>query len=181
MTTIQLKEFIKTGSFGPISIGSKKSEIVNELGKKFEYADCGETQIIKYGWYEFFYWTETEIVFGIQNDHLQADCVNHKEMINFRSESWIIDKWFLQDNKNISFGQVEDLLKKENIPFDIVPAYKGCNENVIKCSKSNVTLDFVNEYSLVELDEKGKLENWKEYVEEEQPNFVLNGIRLFDY
>lgn len=54
MNTIHLKEFIRTGKFGTISIGSTKTDVVNELGNKFDFADCGETQIIKYGWYEFF-------------------------------------------------------------------------------------------------------------------------------
>jgi len=36
MNTIHLKEFIKTGKFGTISIGSTKSDLVNALGKKFD-------------------------------------------------------------------------------------------------------------------------------------------------
>lgn len=181
MNTIDLKEFIRTGKFGTISIGSTKTDVVNELGNKFDFADCGETQIIKYGWYEFFYWTESELIFGIQNDHLQADCTNHKEMIHYKSKLWSIDKWFLEVNRNITFGQVEEYLIREGISYDIVPAYKGCDENVIKCMQSNVTFDFANEYRLVELNEKGKFRNWKEFIENEQSNFVLNGIRLFDY
>lgn len=181
MNTIHLKEFIRTGKFGTISIGSKKADVVNALGNKFDFADCGETQIIKYGWYEFFFWTESELLFGIQNDHLQADCTNHKEMIHYKSKLWLIDKWFLEVNRNITFGKVEEYLISEGISYDIVPAYKGCDENVIKCMQSNVTFDFTNEYRLVELNEKGIFKNWKEFIENEQSNFVLNGIRLFDY
>ena len=181
MTTIQLKEFIKTGKFGSISIGSTKTDIVNVLGKKFEFANCDEAQIIKYGWYEFFYWTETEILFGIQNDHVQADCTNHKEMINYKSKLWTIDKWPLQDNKNMTFGEVEYFLKEENIPYEIIPAYKVSHENVIKCSDSNVAFDFVNEYSLVEINKNGKFKNQKEFVEGEQHNYILNGIRIIEY
>ena len=181
MNTIHLKEFIRTGKFGTISIGSTKTDVVNELGNKFDFADCGETQIIKYGWYELFYWTESELIFGIQNDHLQADCTNHKEMIHYKSKLWSIDNWFLEVNRNVTFGQVEEYLIREKVSYDIVPAYKGCDENVIKCVLSNVTFDFANEYRLVELNENGKFRNWKEFTEDEQSNFVLNGIRLFDY
>lgn len=181
MNTIHLKEFIKTGRFGTISIGSTKTDLVNSLGKKFDFADCGDSQIIKYGWYEFFYWIENELIFGIQNDHLVSDCINHKEMIDYKSKLWTIDKWFLQVNKNITFSHVERLLTAEDIPFEIVPAYKGSDENVIKCLNSNVTFDFVNEYRLVELNEKGKFKEWKEIVENDHSNFILNGIRLFDY
>jgi len=179
MKTIHLKEFIKSGQFGNISIDSTKTDLVNSFGNKFDFADFGESQIIKYGWYEFFYWTKTELIYGIQNDHLLADCSNHEEMIDYKSKLWTIDKWFLQVNKNITFGQVEELLIKEDIPFNIEPIYKGSEDNVIKCLKSNVTLDFVKEYTVIEYDEKGKLKNCEELVEDDQRNFMLNGIRLF--
>ena len=181
MHTVHLKEFIKTGHFGTITIGSTKADVVNLLGKKFGFGDFGETQIITYGWYEFFYWTETELIFGIQNDHLQADCTHHKEMIDYKSKVWTIDKWFLEVNKNITFRQVEDLLTAESIPFQIIPAYKGSEENLIKCIGSHVTFDFAHEYRLVEYTEKGRFKNYKEVVESDQSNFVLNGIRLFSY
>ena len=181
MTTIHLKEFIKTGQFGTISIGSTKTDLIATLGKKFDFADCGESQIIKFGWYEFFYWTENELIFGIQNDHLVSDCINHDKMIDYKSKLWTIDKWFLQVNKNITFSQIEELLMKEDIPFEIVPAYKGCEENIIRCLNSNVKFDFVNEYGLLELNENGKSKKWKDVIIKEQSNFVLNGIRLFDY
>ena len=102
-------------------------------------------------------------------------------MINFRNRLWTIDKWFLKDNENITFGQVVDLLIQENIPFNIIPAYEGCDENIIKCTNSNVTFDFDNEYRVVELNAKGKFKNWKEIIVEDQSNYVLNGIRLFKY
>ncbi|WP_447642800.1 MULTISPECIES: hypothetical protein [Chitinophagaceae] len=181
MTTIQLKEFIKTGKFGAISLGSTKTEVINILGDKFSFADCGDAQIIKYGWFEFFYYTDTEIVFGIQNDALQADCINHNEMINLDSELYRLDKWFLKDNENITFRQVAEYLNQENIPFDIVPAHRGSEENIIKCINSKVAFDFVNGYMIAELNAKGKVEKWKEVIEENQSDYVLNGIRLFDY
>jgi hypothetical protein len=36
MTTIQLKEFIKTGKFGTIGIGSTKTDVINLLGEDFD-------------------------------------------------------------------------------------------------------------------------------------------------
>lgn len=180
MKTINLRDFIRTGYFGNITIGSKKADIIRELGKDYSFDDAGETQIISYGWYEFFFWTETTLVFGIQNDHLQADCINHKEMINYKSKLWNVDKWFLHDDRNITFGQVEKFLTREKIAFEIVPTYHGCDENVIRCSKSNVTFDFVKEYSVTEPDDNGKFKAWKEHIEEKQSNYILNGIRLFN-
>jgi len=102
-------------------------------------------------------------------------------MIDYKNKLWTIDKWFLQINKNITFGQIEELLTQEDISFNIISSGKSSKENIIKCLMSNVTFDFVNVYTLVEYDKKGKFKNWKEYTESDQSNFVLNGIRLFDY
>lgn len=151
------------------------------FGRKYDFADCGETQIIKYGWYEFFYWTDTEKIFGMQNDHLPADCVNHRGMINFKNKYCTIDKWFLKEHQNVTFRQVETYLNSENIPYSIVPAYKGCDENIIKCTNSNVTFDFVNEYTFAEITAKGRRRNWQEVKVDHQSDYVLNGIRLFQY
>ncbi|WP_143011393.1 hypothetical protein [Chitinophaga filiformis] len=181
MITIQLKDFIKTGNFGPLTIGSSKGEILQVFGGTYDLADCGETQIIKYGWYEFFYWTDNEKIFGIQNDHLLADCVNHSEMINFKNRFFTIDKWFLKENKSITFREVIECLEQENIPYNIVPAYDGCDENIIKCVNSNVTFDFVNEHTFTEVTAKGRFKNRKEIRVAHQLDYVLNGIRLFKY
>jgi hypothetical protein len=72
-------------------------------------------------------------------------------------------------------------LNMEEISYDIVPVYKDSDEHVIKCLNSNVTIDFASKYRLMELNEKGKFKNWNEFIENDQSNFVLNGIRLFDY
>lgn len=180
MKTIHLKEFIRTGKFGTISIGSTKADILNLLGNKYELHEAEETQIIRYGWYEFFFYTETETVFGIQNDHLLADCTNHKEMISLGNSRCTMDTWFIQENKNISFAQVEDYLHKEGIPFTIEPSYKGSSWNVIECSESKVRFDFADEYRTVNLNKKGKFIGWTEHTETDQSRFLLNGIRLFN-
>jgi hypothetical protein len=176
---IQLKEFIRTGKFGPISLGSTKADIIRLLGKKNDFADCGETQIVKYGWYEFFYYTKTEIVFGIQNDHVQADGTNHHADINFRNVLWTLDKWFLKENENVTFGQVVDYLNEEKISFEIIPPYHGSEGNIIRCSVSGVKFDFADEYRIMELNAKGKFKDWKIVTAKDQSKHVLNGIRLF--
>lgn len=179
MITVQLKEFIKTGKFGEITLGSKKSDIIRLFGKKFDFADCGDTQIIKYGWYEFFYWTESELVFGMQNDHL-ANYNGNADVINFKNRLWSVDKWFLKDNEDITFAQVVEYLTEEKIPFEIIPGYDSNGPNMIKCAESNVKLDFSNEYHIFECDEKGEF-SCREIVETDPSKFVLNGIRLFEY
>ncbi|MBT1705431.1 hypothetical protein [Chryseosolibacter indicus] len=112
METIELKEFIKSGIFGTISIHSTKDDVIKCLGKPSDSFGDEETQTIKYGQYEFSYWTGSETILGIQNDHLQADCINHSEQINFKNETWTLDKWFLEENRNTTLGQVASFLKK---------------------------------------------------------------------
>jgi len=71
----------------------QKNDVITLMRNDFDFGDFDESQIIKYGWYEFFYWTENEIIFAIQNDHLQYDCINHDEMINYENDSIKIDNW----------------------------------------------------------------------------------------
>ena len=180
MKIVYFKDFVKNGEFDSIKIGSTKSDVIKLLGKSDDIADCGETKIIRYGWYEFFYWTKSEKIFGIQNDHLQADCTNHSEMINFKNRKWKLENWFLEIGKNQTFKNVKDLLNSEKIEFNVQKPYENSDYNIIKCVKSNVTIDFADEYRIVELKENGKFKQWKEIKVENEDDYVLNGIRLFD-
>jgi hypothetical protein len=181
MMVIYLKEFIKTGKFGPISIGSTKDELLNILGKETYFSkDAGESQIICYGPFEFFYWTETGKIFGIQNDHLQADCVNHADMINFKNRKWKLDKWFLENDQNKTFDEVIEKLKEEQIEFEITKPYETSTENIIRCLESNVQIHFAKDFSSVVLNEKGTFKNWKENVSENQGDYLLHAITVFD-
>jgi len=179
METIQLKEFIKTGSFGVITIASTKDNILRYLGNPSDSHDEGETQTIRYGQYEFSYWTTSQSVFGIQNDHLQADCTNHRDQIVFKNKLWELDNWFLRENTNATWGQVSGFLKNENIPFEIEPSQED-GLLLVKCTKSKVTFDFVSEFRIPNIDDTGGLRGWIENKENKIENFVLNGIRLYD-
>lgn len=178
MLTISLIDFIKTGYFGNTTLGSPIEETLGQLGDGYDYGKFDETEIIKYGWYEFFYWTDTRKVFGIQNDHLQADCANHRDMIFFENDQWKLDVGFLKENENITFKQVCQLLEKENIAYVIEPAYK--DELVIRCVISNVTFDFANEYSFAEFDAHKKFKGFINTPLHHQDDYILNGIRLFN-
>ena len=179
MKIIYLEEFIRTGRFDTITIDSTKDEIIHTLGNGFDFYDSGETQIISYGWYEFFCWTNTGKVLGIQNDHLLADCNNHAEMINSKTTEWILDIWFLKEGQNITFKETKKHLTRANIPFKIQPTYKGCDENIIKCLESSVSFDFSSEYRLNSLNSK-EISITTEVKLEIENDFVLNGIRLFE-
>lgn len=87
---------MKTGNFDKIMVGvSTKRDVIELMGSDFDFCDFGETQIIKYGWYEFFYWTKSEVIFAIQNDHLRFSTSNHDEMVNYQNENVKVDSWFL--------------------------------------------------------------------------------------
>ena len=181
MKVIELKNFIKTGDFDKIKVGSStKQDVIDLMGIDFDFADCGDTQIIKYGWYEFFYWTESEIVFAIQNDHLQFDCSNHNEMIEYQNEHIKIDIWFLQVNKNIKFYEVIRILKSENIHYEIEKQnFDGALE-YLKL-QNGITIDFDNEsttWTYNEFDNEWEIKN--EPIKNQQ-DYILNGIRLFKY
>ncbi|NIG54053.1 hypothetical protein [Chitinophaga sp. Cy-1792] len=180
MQLISLKNFIINGYWGSITLGSSIDSVIQELGKNYDYTDCGETQIIQYGWYEFFFRTDTRKIFGIQNDHLISDCSNHADMIDYQGEHWKLDTWFLRPQQNITFEQVVQLLQDTGIPFSIEPAYAGCDENIIRCVESMVSFDFVNEYSEPVFDKKGELVSNSPVIAMQQKDYFLNGIRLFN-
>jgi hypothetical protein len=178
--TISLKDFVKTGIFGPINLGSTKDELVDFLGDKFIEGDFDQTQIFAYGAFEFYIWAETNILWGIQNDHLQADCSNHAYMISWKNKKFKFDPWFLQVGKNVTFGEIKNILTTENIDFTIENSSAANENKVIKCVDSKVTFDFCLDFTHIELDEKGNFLNEKTVIETNQEHFILNGIRLFD-
>ena len=174
MKTISIKSFAEKGTFGEIGIGTLKKDVIKFLGTDFDFGDFGETQIIKYGWYEFFFWSDTEKLFGIQNDHLQADCENHNEMILFENDSFEIDTWFLKVNEDFTYSQVIELLNKENIDFKIESGNEV--EPEIIRFKSGTYFDF-SEGSFSWNSETNKT---YETIIENKEDYILNGIRLFD-
>lgn len=181
MKVVKLEDFIKTGNFANIKIGtSTKHDVIDLMGHDFDFGDFGENQIIKYGWYEFFYWTKTEIVFAIQNDHLQFDCSNHHEMIEYKNNNISIDNWFLEVNKNCTFSEVIDVLEKEGLPYKLKrQAFKGALEYIELAN--GITLDFDNELTIwLHNDSEDNWEMKNELIES-QKDYVLNGIRLFRY
>jgi hypothetical protein len=181
MKTILLKEFILTGDFDRIEVGvSTKADLISLMGESHDFADCGDTQIIKYGWWEFFYWTEDNVVFAFQNDHLQFDCTNHEEFVTFENQLVKIDTWFIQPNKNIRFSEIIEHLKAEGIEYSFEKYdFEGALE-YIRLS-NGITIDFVPEEITWEIDESTGECTCSSVVHENQADFVLNGVRLFRY
>ena len=181
MKIIRLESFIKTGKFDGIEVGvSTKQDVISLMGTVYDFGDFGESQIIKYGWYEFFYWTDSEIVFAIQNDHLQFDCSNHDEMITYENDSVKIDNWFLNVNENISFSQIIEILKKESIEYEFDKnTFEGALEYIRLTN--GITIDFDNTLTSWIYDKKSDEWDIKNDVIENQNDYILNGIRLFKH
>lgn len=174
MKTISLKSFAESGKFDSIELGASKSEVIMLLGIDFDFHDAGETQILKYGWYEFFFRTDSEKLFGIQNQHLQANCTNHNEMIEFENKNFKIDSWFLTIGKDYKFSDVITILETEVIQFKIEEEYKN-GPKVLKLD-SGVYFNF-SEGSFTWYADTN---NSEEITIENQEDYLLNGIGLFE-
>jgi hypothetical protein len=181
MKTIYLKDFIKTGVFGDIVVGkSTKSDVISLMGPDFDFGDCGETHIIKYAWYEFFYWTDSEVVHGIQNDHVQFDCTNHDEQIVYANDQVKIDTWFLKVGQNIKQYEVIALLEQEGVSYEL-KKYDNDYQNDELWLTNGLTLDFDESVTTWVEDEDD--DEWGRVVTpiEDPKDYILNGIRLFRF
>lgn len=170
METIHLKQFAITGAFGKIKMGATKTEVTSLLGKKYDFADCNDSYILKYGWYEFFFWTESNTLFGIQNDSLSG-MENDKKTFLFRNKKFKIYPWFFKKQK-FTFKKVIEILNKQNI------AYSVNTDQYTKIEfDSAVYFDFITEKYVY----NNKIKNWEEEIITNREDYILNGIRLFDY
>lgn len=176
MKTISLKEFIVTGDFGGVTIGTSKSELFKLLGETDEINDYENgSGGIFYGYYELFFDTKTEKITGIQNDHLliwpklkrKNRIEDHKEAIYFENDTCKMDTWFLQYGKNLTYNEILKTLENESIEFkEIYDIHCGCRIEF----KSGVTMDFSD------FDD-----DW--FINQTIPDkrkLFLNGIRLFE-
>ncbi len=172
MNKISLKHFALTGEFGLVKVGMTKQQVIQFLGKPDYEQDLstGFTGLL-YAWYELFFETKTEILWSIQNDHLQ-ECENHHEMICFKNDKVEIDTWFLTINQDITRKQVKETLLKENISFT---EEMYCNEKIIRFD-SGVYLDFDNQDGWW-VDGK----HLTDVIIENEEDFVLNAIRYFPH
>lgn len=176
MKKINLKDFVLTGDFGPVKIGMTKEQVIDLLGEPEAGNDYGTGSIgLLYSWYEFFFDKKTKILKSIQNDHLQANCAEHDEMILFKNDKIEIDIWFLKLNQDVTFREVKTILHKQEIPFT---EEEILGNEIIKF-ESGVYLDFDNKDGVWAMYEDGTIEKDKSLVIDDKENFVLNGIRYF--
>jgi hypothetical protein len=183
MQTIYLRDFLTTGKFGPISLGMTIDKVVEILGDPEGINDYknGHAEIM-YAYYEFFYLTETKVLYGIQNDHLatfpniKTGRVNNKKDICYSNDKFSIDIWFLKRNRFLTFKDVIENLRKMNVDFEVTKGFD--DDNIIRFN-SGVTLDFDDLSGMTSYDPETKDWTWSEKITDENEK-ILNGIRLYD-
>lgn len=120
MIKLSIIDILKRNSFGPVSAGMNKSEVVDALGKPddFEANEGGsfmESSIWKYAGIEFHFWPQddgTSSLSLIWNDSFELlnDCAEGK---NVSLDLNIIGK------PNLTYGNAEDCLKKQNLNWKV--------------------------------------------------------------
>jgi hypothetical protein len=154
---ISLKDFVASGTFGPIKIGMTTKEVTEFLGKPIDVYETEEAGFLSYGWYEFFYLTIDRKISGIQNKHLIADCDNHGEMIFFENDTFKIDPWFLETGKDFTYKDVKNILEKEGLKyFEETPQLY--DSSILKF-KNGVYLEFSGGFSGWGADDENS-DNW---------------------
>jgi hypothetical protein len=185
MNIISLKDFIITGQFGNVGIGSTKEDVIKTLGQPdSDYVNSHGSGELIYAWYEFFYYPQDLKIVGIQNDHLttlpeskRKKIKMHKEAICYQNDQIVIDTWFLKPGHDITYREVIAVLQKEKIRFE---EKKDEFENYIIQFESGVTMDFDDLSGLWIKNDDGIFKQYENIIQDVN-EFLLQGIRLFDF
>lgn len=178
ISIISIEEFIQSGSFGGVTIGTSKETAIRLLGTPDEDCRYGKTYGgLVYGWYEFFYDRKTGVIDGIQNDHLffgdkstnRFATEQHAEAILFQNETFRIDPWLLKAGNNLRYKDIVNDLTQKRIEFtEVTDSFFG----YLLRFPSNVKMDFYHpDYDWLYKANSG-------YPDKHE--LFLNGIRLFD-
>lgn len=166
--TISLKDFILSGNFGPVYIGMPIDELKQHLGEPGDSYDSGAgAGLLFYNGFEFYYYTDNGAVHGIQNDNLRYEGGPDRksDCLYYLDDTILVDTWFIEFGKPLSYQQVTELLKREDVSFE------ACEKDGYDELKfpSGVRFDFDN----------WKDDEGKRIINREEA--VLNGIRYFVY
>jgi len=138
MIEISIKEFIRTGEFGPVKLGMNKNEVVSLIGEPESDNDMGKTgSILLYAWYELFFDHE-HVLKSIQNDNYRPD---DPESYEFSNAKFRIDSWILNSDRTQTIESVENLLNIEGIDCEKQFYY----DRYVLRAKSGVIVDFSDE------------------------------------
>ena len=174
MTLLNLRDFVLTGHFGPVSIGMNKGEIISKLGMPESDNNYGKSGgSLSYGGYELFYSNLDEKLTAIQNDHLLNFGGVHYDSARFENVSFKIDPWFIVPTEKLTYNNVRAILINEKIDFS-EEVYWG--NNIIKF-KSGVYFSFDKLDGIWSI-EGNKVEKLEPSIDNYE-NSLLEGIRYF--
>ncbi len=114
MTTLSLKDIILKKDFSFIKMGMSVNQVIEILGKPEPnniFDDNFGTVILFYGGYEFAFFDNKLHYF--QNDNIIHD------WIEFENKYFKIDTWLFKNNKKILLENFINVLKKENVVYEL--------------------------------------------------------------
>lgn len=138
MIEVSIKEFIRTGDFGPVKLGMSKDEVIDLLGNPDSDNKIRKTgSILLYSWYELFFDNE-KVLKSIQNDHYQPNLPN---TYKFSNAKFRIEPWILNADETQTIDSIAHRLKDVGIDYEKEFYY----ERYVLRAKSGVIVDFDDE------------------------------------
>lgn len=135
---ISIEEFLKTGKFGSLELGTPKEQAISILGTPDSDTDLGETgSILLYAWYELFFDQELKL-YSIQNDNYDP---KDADSYSFKNEKIEIEPWFLNGKENQSITEIVEIFCTHDMDYEIIDYY---GREAIKLA-SGVVVDFDKE------------------------------------
>lgn len=115
--TVSLQQFLLTGEWGPVKIGMEMKTVFAHLGEPDAQQDFGSGTIgTLYDWNEFFFDDRTLQLKAIQNDHL-FPLPHPNPAILYQNNHFIVDTWFLHEQREWTRGQIIQKLQSLGIQF----------------------------------------------------------------
>jgi hypothetical protein len=152
MSQISLKEFLITGTFGPIELGATRQQLIDILGKPQRWGtqkDQASAEIWRYSWIEFY--------FPHGGDGLYMILCDHLDWLESRAR-FDLDLWILSNQ--LTLAAFETAMNDQQISFTKTHDQKwGLTDIELQ---SGVTLTFE---AFHENDETPYLLVFKKYIE----------------
>jgi hypothetical protein len=131
---ISIKEFAKTGNFGPVRTGMNRSQVTGFLGAPDDTWDdaIGNSGLL-YGGYEFLFFDDALII--IQNDWVD---LHHLDTVYWGNDCFKIDPWILAGKRGTSVAEILLVCREDGVECEIIEYYGRAGLR----TKCGVVLDF---------------------------------------
>jgi hypothetical protein len=115
---ISMLEFLRTGMFGELSLGSTKNDMLQFLGEPSAWGNSitKDLGFCIYGDVEFHWWTNTNKIRLIHFDHFSR--INDTGEYPRLHKSYELDPWVIRSEANMF--DIQNALSKQQIPFSRV-------------------------------------------------------------